>query len=137
MASRQERRRAERDAAKRRQGQAAAGAAAGAAGAEVAAAAFADLNVEPLGDWTTQASDPAVLARALGVETVRRRADEGDRAAQYSHGCLLMVAAEAEDAGLSGAAGLSSKAKVGLALVTSDAHQPSCVEGRPDHHHII
>jgi len=51
MPSRQERRKAERDAAKR------APAKAGAAGA---AAALANLNVNPLGDWTTQAEDPCV-----------------------------------------------------------------------------
>ena len=54
MTSRQERRKAERDAAKR------APAKAGAAGAAGAAAALENLNVNPLGDWKTQAEDPAV-----------------------------------------------------------------------------
>jgi len=54
MPSRQERRKAERDAAKR------APARAGAAGAAGAAAAIANLNVNPLGDWKTQAADPVV-----------------------------------------------------------------------------
>jgi hypothetical protein len=52
MPSRQERRKAERDAAKR------APATAAARGGEGAAAARADVN--PLGHWTTQAEDPYV-----------------------------------------------------------------------------
>jgi len=51
MPSRQERRKAERDAAKRAPR-------AGAAGAAEAAAAPANQNVIPLGDWTTQAKTP-------------------------------------------------------------------------------
>jgi len=87
MPSRQERRKAERDASKRaptRAGTAGAGAAAGAgsaaragaaagaaraagaAGAAGAAAALAHLSVDPGGDWTTQAADPNVLFHALG-----------------------------------------------------------------------
>jgi hypothetical protein len=54
MPSRQERRKAERDAAKR------APALVGAGGAGGAAAAGAGVNVIPLGDWTTQAKDPNV-----------------------------------------------------------------------------
>ena len=54
MPSRQERRRAERDAAKRAQARA------GAAEAGRPAAALANVNVIPLGDWTTQADDPYV-----------------------------------------------------------------------------
>jgi hypothetical protein len=64
--SRQERRKAERDAAKRAPVQA------GAASAN------------PRGDWTTQTDDPRVLLRALGAEALQRRAGEGDRDAQYS-----------------------------------------------------
>jgi hypothetical protein len=56
MPSRQEQRKAERDAAKRAQAEAKTAGAAGAAGA---AAALANLNVNTLGDWTTQAEDPA------------------------------------------------------------------------------
>jgi hypothetical protein len=52
--SRQERRKAERQAAKRAPAQA------GAAGATGAATALANLNVNPLGDWTTHAQDPLV-----------------------------------------------------------------------------
>ena len=59
MPSRQERRKAERDAAKRAPR-------AGAAGAAGAAAALANLNVNPLGDWTTQAEDALVGAAAGG-----------------------------------------------------------------------
>jgi len=54
MPSRQERRKAERDAAKR------APARAGAGGAAGAVAARTDVNVNSLGDWTTQAEDPYV-----------------------------------------------------------------------------
>ena len=54
MPSRQERRKAERDAAKRAPAQA------GAAGAAGAAAALANLRVHPDGDWATQAADPEV-----------------------------------------------------------------------------
>ena len=68
--SRQERRRAERDAEKRTPAQA------GATGA--ATAARADVYVSPLGDWTTQADDPFVgpsgycLARhVMGVQLTR------------------------------------------------------------------
>jgi len=82
MPSRQERRKAERDAAKRAPAQAAAAAAARAAGA---AAALANLNVHPGGDWTTQAKNPSVLCRALGAEIVKQRAAAGDR-----HGLTLV-----------------------------------------------
>ena len=70
MASRQERRKAERDADKRAPAQA------GAAGAGGAAAALADLNVNPVGDWTTQAADPYELFRAHGAQIVKHRAGE-------------------------------------------------------------
>jgi hypothetical protein len=56
MPSRQERRKAERDAAKRAPQ-------AGAAGAAGAAAALANLNVNAGGDWTTQTEDPTVGPR--------------------------------------------------------------------------
>jgi len=62
MASRQERRKAERDAAK---------AAAG------VAAARARVQVDPDGDWTTQEEDCEVLFRALGEALVKQIADEG------------------------------------------------------------
>ena len=73
--SRQERRKAERDAAKR------APANAGAAGAKKAAAALANLNVNSLGDWTTQAEDASV---GPGVFPPRHRVpfnsrDEGSK----------------------------------------------------------
>jgi hypothetical protein len=115
MPSRQERRQAERDAAKRAPR-------AGAAGAAGATAALADLNVNAGGDWTTQAEDPWVLLRALGAEIVRQRAREGDREAQWSRGHWLMC--EAAGGGhlnvgeRIGAAGRSPKADVGLALST-------------------
>ena len=83
-ASRQERSKNERDAAKRAPAQA------GAAGAARAAAALANLRVNPGGDWTTQAGNPSVLFRALGAEVVKQKADAGDRAAQYTQGCRLV-----------------------------------------------
>jgi hypothetical protein len=81
MPSRQERRKAERDAAKRTPGQAGAGAAGGAGGA---ATARANVNMNPVGVWTTQAEDPGVLYNALGAEMVNLRASAGDREAQWS-----------------------------------------------------
>jgi TPR repeat protein len=88
--SRQERRKAERDAAKRASARAGA---AGAAGANQestgAAAALANFNVNvtpPLGDWTTQAEDPNSLIQRVGAVNVKRRSDAGDREAQYSLG---------------------------------------------------
>ena len=51
----------------------------GAAGAGGAAAVRANVNVSPLGGWETQEGDPEVLVRALGVEAVEQRADDGDR----------------------------------------------------------
>jgi len=76
--SRQERRKAERDAAKH------APARAGAAGAAGAAAALANLDVNAGGDWKTQAEDPAALG-VLGAAVVKRRAAQGDR-----HGLTLV-----------------------------------------------
>jgi len=55
--SRQERRKAERDAAKRTPAKTGAARGTGAAGA---AAALANLNVKPRGDWSTQTVDPLV-----------------------------------------------------------------------------
>jgi hypothetical protein len=75
--SRQERRKAERDAAKRAPAQA------GAAGAGRPAADGANVTVSPLGDWTTQAADHTVF-RALGAEILRQMAREGDAEAQWS-----------------------------------------------------
>ena len=151
--SRQERRKAERDAAKR------APARAGAAGAREAAAALANLNVNPLGDWNTQAEDPTVgpcgycllatqddvvqpkrrdvkvwiltwratsarpdpwvLLDALGTETVRRRASEGDGEAEWSFGYLLMSRACVVSGEPLGAAGRSPQADVGFELCTA------------------
>jgi len=69
--SRQERRKAERDAAKRAPGQAGA---AGAGGAGGAAAALVNVDVSPLGHWTTQAADPyALLAGSGGYSSARPR----------------------------------------------------------------
>ena len=72
--SRQERRKAERAAAKRAPAQAGSGGAGGAGGA---AAARADVNGNAGGDWTTQSGDASLLMRALGPEGVKQRAAEG------------------------------------------------------------
>jgi len=117
MPSRQERRKAERDAAKRAPGQA------GAAGAGGAAAASANLNVNPVGDWTTQAADPFALIQALGVEIVKQRAGAGDGEAQRSRGYRLVNAADgAAGATNMGASGRSPMADVRFAL--RPAHFP-------------
>jgi hypothetical protein len=79
MASRKERRKAERDAAKRAPGQAGAAGAGGGAGA-----ARANVNMNPVGDWTTQAADPYALLHAIGPHVVKERARAGDREAQWS-----------------------------------------------------
>ena len=115
MPSRQERRKAKRDAAKRAPGQA------GAAGAGGAAAARANVITNPVGDWTTQAADPGVLLRAQGPEVLGQRAAAGDREAQFSLGYLLVRQADGA-AGTLGAGGRSPKADVGFALCT--AHFP-------------
>ena len=109
MPSRQERRKTERDAAK-------ALAKAGAAGAAGATAALANLNVNPLGDWTTQTEDHSVLFQALGPQVVIQMAAQGDRGAQYSQGCWLMV--EANGFAVV-AADRSPQADVGFALCTA------------------
>jgi hypothetical protein len=62
--SRQERRKAERDAAKRASVQAAAAGAAETGGAAAAAPPNANVNVY-LGDWTTQSKNPEVWPRRL------------------------------------------------------------------------
>ena len=103
MPSRQERRKAERDAAKR----APRAGAAGAAAAAGATAALANLNVNQLGDWTTQAEDHSAF-RELGTEIVKRKADERDSEAQRSLGYRLV-----SDTGV--AAGRSPKVDLRLA----------------------
>ena len=113
MPSRQERRKAERDAAKRAPAQGGAGGAAGAA----AALANLNVNVNLGGDWTTQTGDPNVLVRERGSEVVKRLADAGDREAQYSLGYLIMK--KAEGVGTLGAAGRSPQADVWLAHCTA------------------
>ena len=113
MKSRQERRKAERDAAKRAPGQV--GVVGGAAGA-AAALAQGNVNVKPVGDWTTQAADPLLLLRALGAEVVKQRAGEGDMEAQWSRGYRLVSEAEGAVGTPLGTAGRSPKADVGCAL---------------------
>ena len=68
--------------------------------------------------------------RALGSKILMQKAAAGDREAQFSLGSLFMTEALAEDAGLSGAAGKSPKARVGLALSTIlPLSIPRCVDG--------
>jgi hypothetical protein len=118
MPSRQERRKAERDAAKRAPGQAGAWGAGGAGGASAAPAA--NVNMNPVGDWTTQAEDPRLLFRALGAEIVTQRAGAGDREAQFSQGYRLVRDTDvAAGASSLGAAGRSPKADVGLEICTA------------------
>ena len=109
--SRQECRKADRDAAKRAPAQA------GAAGAARPAAARANVHVNPLWDWTMQEKDPEVLFEALGDENVIQRARAGDREAQWSLGFRLVEEADG-DGGLLGASGRSPTADVGLAIST-------------------
>ena len=126
MPSRQERRKAERDAAKRAPAK---------SGAGGAATALADVIMNPLGDWSTQAQDPWVLFRALGAEVVKQRAAKGEGEAQFSQGFVLVNQADG-DAGLLGAGdlgagGRSPMADVGLALSTYTfrvAHGPRRVD---------
>ena len=67
--SRQERRKAGRDAAK-----------------HAKRAPASDVAVNPLDDWSTQTEDPTALLRELGREVVRQRAAAGDAEAQWSLG---------------------------------------------------
>ena len=122
MASRQERRKAERDAAKRAPGQA------GAGGAGGAAAARANVNMNPVGDWTTQAEDPNVLFRALGAEIVKQRAGAGDREAQWTLGVQLVNEADGGAGTKLGAGGRSPKADVGFAhgIAKFPGRSPDC-----------
>jgi hypothetical protein len=83
-----------------------------------------NVNVNPVGDWTTQAGDPLVLFRALGPEIVKKRAAEGDREAQFSEGYRLLSAAGV--AGMPPGVARSPQEDVGLALCTAQfpvAHQ--------------
>jgi hypothetical protein len=144
MTCRQERRKAERDAAKRTPEQAGAAAQAGAAGA---AAALANLRVDPGGgDWTTQNAHPAVLVNAIAAggltrsETegiLRQRVDAGDMEAQFSQGGRL-VRQELDEAGLSGAAGRTPKVQAGLAhkCTFRSLTRPNC-RWSPDHQLLI
>jgi hypothetical protein len=118
MPSRQERRKAERDAAKRAPR-------ADAAGAAGAAAALGNLGMNVGGDWTTQAEDPWVLIRAVGAEIVRQRARAGDREAQFSQGYKLVSDADEGVGTMLGEGGRSPKADVGFALCTAQFPGPS------------
>ena len=71
MPSRQELRRAERDAAKR----------AAQAGTTAPAAALVNVSTNPGGDWTTQEGDPNLLRFALGTDVMKQEADKGAMAA--------------------------------------------------------
>lgn len=121
MMSRQERRRAEREAAKaparargareagdvgdagRAEGAGSEGGAGGAGGAEGAGAAggaeasaahanvHVTLNVNNRCGWSKQTEDPNLLFGAFDYEDVKQKAGEGDRGAQYSLGCRLTL----------------------------------------------
>jgi len=132
MPSRQERRKAERDAAKRAPAQAGAARAAGgagaargagdagAAGAGGAAAALANANMNPVNDWTTQTEDPSVLFRAVGDVIVAQRAAAGDREAQFSLGYRWVRETDVAAGATSlGASGRSPQADVGLDICTA------------------
>ena len=129
MPTRQERRKAERAAAKRAPAEATSAGAAGAGGAggdAAAAAAREHVNVKPLGDWKTQTEDPSVFFEVLGGLNapgvgvmMARKADAGDRAAQYSVGWLLLRAAGEDDGGVPSAAPPSPMVDVGLAVCTA------------------
>jgi len=86
------------------------------------------VNMNPVGDWTTQTEDPFALLEALGDEIVKQRARAGDRGAQYSQGYNLV--SEADGAGTSlGAAGRTPKSDVGFALTphrTVPGLSPDC-----------
>jgi TPR repeat protein len=124
--SRQERRKAEREAAKRAPARAGAAGAAGAnQGAAGATAALGNLNVNvnpPLGDWTTQAKDPNVLFHALGPQMVKQRAAAGDREAQYCLGYVLVGEAVGVGEPL-GAGGRSPDSDEGMGLLEKAAGQ--------------
>jgi len=110
MASRQERRKAERTAAK--------------AGAAGAATARTTVKVTPLGDWTTQSENPELLFDALGDAIVKKMAAKGDPEAQFSLGYTLI--SEAGVAGTPLGTDRSPQGDVGLALCTNTfpaAHQ--------------
>jgi hypothetical protein len=76
------------------------------------------VNINPVGDWTTQAEDPFVLFRALGEEIVIQQVIAGDREALFSVGFSLVSEADGATGTPLGAAGRSPKADVGLALCT-------------------
>jgi hypothetical protein len=118
MPSRQERRRAERDAAKRAPVQA------GAAGAGGAAAARVNVVTSPVGDWTTQAEDPIALFRALGPDIVKQNAAAGDREALWSLGYQLVSDADGA-AGKLGTGGRSPQADVGFPLAPHSSPVPT------------
>jgi type II secretory pathway pseudopilin PulG len=99
--SRQERRRAEREAARRTPNQA-------------QRAAYLDniqANVNQLGDWTTQAQDPMAMFDAMSTEVVMQKAALLDREAMWSLGFWLVN----DMGGVEG----SEQADVGLELRTA------------------
>ena len=93
-----------------------------------AAAALANLRVNPGGDWTTQAGNPYVLIDAIGAEILKQKADEGDRAAQFSLGVKLM--SEEAEGGAVTLRDAAGKAEVGLALCTDTTRHAHHTEMR-------
>jgi len=61
--------------------------------------------------------DSLALFQSLGGAVVKRRADAGDREAQFTHGIMLMSEANGGEGHL-GAPATSPKAQVGLDLGT-------------------
>ena len=130
MPSRQERRKAERDAAKRAPGQAGAPTATGAKA--IYAAALVDINVRiNAGDWSTQIGDPDMLFESRGAEWVNQKAGDGrrggDREARFSLGCRLVSEADETAGSELSAAERLQKLDVGFALCTAQF-----VERSPD-----
>ena len=58
--------------------------------ARSAAASRSNVNVPPLGDWSTQTQDPWVLLDAVGAEVVRQRGEAGDMEALFSWGAMVL-----------------------------------------------
>ena len=76
--------------------------------------------------------DPSALFHALGADVVKQKADEGDRAAQFSLGyCLIGEVLCVDGAGLLGAASRTTQVEVGLAreCTVLSLTRPSRVDG--------
>jgi len=82
------------------------------------------VNMNPVGDWTTQAEYPNVFG-ALGAETVRQRAAEDDMEAQFSLGCRLVNEADGVEGATTLGRGLhSSTFQLNLSRFRHKTHPP-------------